>query len=312
MTLDELKAFFLEEGALYLKHFPNDGDNTRDRGCSNEVLALIAEADRAAQDLHIAVVRYGVASDELRALAEGLMVRIAELERANSVLQSHARERSGERGKFIEAANAAYNAKRKLAEQDDAAREENARLTERVAELEAEVTRLRDITEDDDNVECPACSVPLVVSPHRELRVSEEDSNDEHVAFIRGHRSAYEAVFGRLSEATAALSEFCIEWIEHSTNYNDRVTSRDALNALTLRIMGESMFQTAQEAVRLNCRARDTERSSRCDFTADQMGEAHAFCNEAVGNEAVITDENGDARLLLVTRVSPLDEEQKP
>lgn len=97
-----------------------------------------------------------------------------------------------------------------LIEQLEVSRRGNALLNERVGELEAEVTRLRDITEDDANVECPACSVPLVVSPHRSLWVSEEDSNDEHVAFIRGHRSAYEAVFGRLSEVTAQLSESAV------------------------------------------------------------------------------------------------------
>lgn len=104
--LDRLKEFFLVDGASYEQWTPH-GESTEHLqvvGCTAEVLALIAEMDR--------------------------------LRHANAVLQTHARERSGERGKFIEAANAAYNAKRKLAEQDDAARDENARLTERVLELE--------------------------------------------------------------------------------------------------------------------------------------------------------------------------------
>jgi hypothetical protein len=50
MTLPELKAFFLVDGAQYMKMYSHEG-RWRQQPCTLEVLALIAEADRLVDDL---------------------------------------------------------------------------------------------------------------------------------------------------------------------------------------------------------------------------------------------------------------------
>lgn len=75
-----------------------------------------------------------------------------------------------------------------------------------------------------------------------------------------------DAVDQLIAEATrfeAFTREFAIQWIESECNYNNRVPSRDRLNALAREVLGAEAFEATKEAVRIRARADYAETSRR-------------------------------------------------
>jgi hypothetical protein len=62
-------------------------------------------------------------------------------------------------------------------------------------------------------------------------------------------------------ELDVFVRSILLAWIDHNSNWNDRVVSRDILNSCARQFFGEADYEMHVERVRRRCREQDKARA---------------------------------------------------